>query len=222
MTTTTRFADADGNAVTPGEYAIIDTRVHVTAVARPNGFTIDQQDATIIHTVVPVGDAEATASNNTERQPLVTDEQVAAAVTQAYRDGASQENGSWQPPASASIRDYPDRDALHAADNEAEQINHAAMRRILEAATRTTTAPANGKGPEEASTPATSDALRDAIEDLINDAGHIEHTPYDDGARTGAVGHQPGSDLYCPACWVHGLRSALDTTRPAAAERNRS
>lgn len=175
MTTTTRFADADGNAVTPGEYAIIDTRVHVTAVARPNGFTIDQQDATIIHTVVPVGDSEATASNNTERQPLVTDEQVAAAVTQAYRDGASQENGSWQPPASASIRDYPDRDAL-----------------------------------------------RDAIEDLINDAGHIEHTPYDDGARTGAVGHQPGSDLYCPACWVHGLRSALDTTRPAAAERNRS
>lgn len=139
MATTTRFVDADGNPVTPGEYAITDTRVHVTAVTRPNGLTIDQQDAVIIHTVTPA--------------PAGTGSAGTCAV------GAS-----------------------------------------------TTQSTARAEG----------DILRDAIEDLINDAGHIEHTLYDSGARTGAYGHEPGSDLYCPACWVHGLRAALAATTNSA------
>lgn len=67
----------------------------------------------------------------------VTDEQVAAAVTQAYRDAATEMDGSWMPPASAKVLDFAnDPDGLRAADAEAEAINHAAMRRILEAALR--------------------------------------------------------------------------------------
>lgn len=67
---------------------------------------------------------------------IVTDEHVAAAVTQAYEDQATQLVGSWRPPASAKVADYNDLAALRAADEEAERINHAAMRRILEAAFR--------------------------------------------------------------------------------------
>lgn len=67
----------------------------------------------------------------------VTDEQVAAAVTQAYRDAATEEIGSWRPPCSAKVLDYPnDPEGLRRADIEAERLNHAAMRRILEAALR--------------------------------------------------------------------------------------
>lgn len=54
--------------------------------------------------------------------------------------------------------------------------------------------------------------LREAIEALIADAEHAEHTSYDDGARSGPRTHEPGSDLYCPACWVHDLRAALGST----------
>ncbi len=65
----------------------------------------------------------------------ITDEQVAKAVAAAYEDGARREEGSWMPPASAKVRDYgSDWEALRRADEAAEQINHAAMRRILEAA----------------------------------------------------------------------------------------
>ena len=67
----------------------------------------------------------------------ITDEQVAAAVTQAYRDAATEMDGSWMPPAIAKVLDYPgDPEGLRAADMEAERINQAAMRRILEAALR--------------------------------------------------------------------------------------
>lgn len=66
----------------------------------------------------------------------ITDEQVLAAVLQAYSDAATQEHGSWMPPASAKVADHPDSDALAEADAAAERINHAAMRRILEAALR--------------------------------------------------------------------------------------
>lgn len=61
MVTTIRYVDTDGARVMPGEYTIIDTRVHVTAVARPNGFTIEQQDALIVHTVIPVTDSPTAA-----------------------------------------------------------------------------------------------------------------------------------------------------------------
>lgn len=64
----------------------------------------------------------------------ITDAQVEAAVQQAYRDAATEEWGSWMPPASACGIDYADPDALRAADQEAHQVNLAAMRRILEAA----------------------------------------------------------------------------------------
>ena len=53
MTTTTRFVDASGAPVPPGDYEITDTRVTVTAVTRMDGFTIDYQDAAIEHVVAP-------------------------------------------------------------------------------------------------------------------------------------------------------------------------
>lgn len=56
MATTIRYIDTDGARVMPGEYTIIDTRVHVTAITRPNGITIEQQDALIVHTVIPITD----------------------------------------------------------------------------------------------------------------------------------------------------------------------
>ena len=62
MTTTTRFVDADGALVLPGEYEIVSTRVIVQAVTRANGTTVDSQDTVIEHTVKPVralGECEA-------------------------------------------------------------------------------------------------------------------------------------------------------------------
>lgn len=53
MTTTTRFVDVDGTPVLPGVYNIVDTRVCVTAVTRPDGFTVGEQSAVIFHTVTP-------------------------------------------------------------------------------------------------------------------------------------------------------------------------
>ena len=65
---------------------------------------------------------------------MITDEQVARAVRAAYLDAAREMNGSWMPPASARASDCQTLEERQAADAEAEMINHAAMRRILEAA----------------------------------------------------------------------------------------
>lgn len=78
MATTTRIVDTHGHLVGPGEYSIIDTRVHVTSVTRPNGLTIDQQDATIVHTVTPAKPAPEPTSEPTSES---TDEPAAEAVS---------------------------------------------------------------------------------------------------------------------------------------------
>lgn len=66
----------------------------------------------------------------------VTDAMVEAAVSQAYRDAATELDGSWMPPASAKVADHDDPADLRAADDAAHAVNLAAMRRILEAALR--------------------------------------------------------------------------------------
>lgn len=53
MTTTVRFVSHDGALVGPGDYDIVGTTVRVTSVQRSNGLVIDQQHATITHTVAP-------------------------------------------------------------------------------------------------------------------------------------------------------------------------
>lgn len=58
MTTSHVFRDRDGAPVGPGDYEIVGTVVRVARVQRSNGFTIDRQDATVVHTVEPVDETE--------------------------------------------------------------------------------------------------------------------------------------------------------------------
>lgn len=54
------------------------------------------------------------------------------------------------------------------------------------------------------------DDLLRRVEEMGKNYSGCEHTVYDDGARSGPRGHEPGTDLYCPACVHHDIRVVLD------------